>query len=209
MLGQRSGRSASLRGAHPSVLFLRRQRARRSARRLPGWIQYCQKLGASGSGASRIGSLRRTSGSSQSALALAHSIHCCFSGVSSSSWRARSSTAAMNASGSRAAAGSHHGTGRVADDVLRCVRALALRIGRVLPPTSAGGVPLLPPWRASARPTVAETMPLRRESTRLPSVSFHFRDGHDPTVSVSRPVGCQSNCGMFGYSPRAPKRKVS
>ena len=50
---------------------------------------------ASGSGASKIGSLRRTNGSSQSTLALAHSSHRCLSGVSSSSRRARSSTPAM------------------------------------------------------------------------------------------------------------------
>jgi hypothetical protein len=36
---------------------------------------------------------------------------------------------------------------------------------------------------------MAASMPLSRESMRMRSVSFHLRDGHDPTVSVSRPVG--------------------
>lgn len=49
---------------------------------------------------------------------------------------------------------------------------------------------------------MASTMPLSRESTRLRSVSFHFRDGQDPTVRVRRPVGCQSARACRGEPAR-------
>lgn len=39
---------------------------------------------------------------------------------------------------------------------------------------------------------------------RLRSVSFHFREGHPPTLSVSRPFACQSNPGFVYPWPPAP-----